>query len=205
MPVISHQGLSQLKIDDLVRFMCISKATFYKYFSSKEELTEQVADLVVSYFKEAATLIGDESSSYLLRFQDAFAQSLLIASYQPDAFLLDLKQTAPASWERVQQAQQERQQQLQQFYEQGIAQGIFNPIRPVLVMLQNELVLRNIMDPAFLMQHDLTLRALLYDYYELQKYQWLPPEIFKQMDDTPARDYIDKMVRHISLGMRADG
>ena len=142
MPVISHQGLSHLKIDDLVRFMCISKATFYKYFSSKEEVTEQVADLVVSYFKEAATLIGDGSSSYLLRFQDAFSHNpCLLQATGLMLFLLDLKQTAPALWERIQQAQQERQQQLQQFYEQGIAQGIFNPIRPVLVMLQNELLL----------------------------------------------------------------
>jgi len=204
-PLIKYQGLSHLKIDDLVRCMCISKATFYKYFSSKEDVIEQVVDLIVGYFREATTLIGNESSPYLLRFQDAFAQSLLIASYLPDAFLLDLKQTFPLLWERVQLAQQGRQQQLQQFYEQGIAQGIFNPIRPVLVVLQNELLLRNIMDPVFLMEHDLTLRALLYDYYELQKYQWLPPEIFSQMDDAPIRAYIDEMARKILLYMRSDG
>lgn len=204
LPAIKHHGLSHLRIDDLARFMDISKATFYKYFSSKEEVIEEVVDLVVSYFEQATTLIGDESSSHLLRFQNAFAQSLLIASYLPDTFLLDLKQTLPLLWERIKQAQQERQQQLQQFYEQGIALGIFYPINPVLVVLQNELLLRNIMDPIFLMEHDLTLRALLYDYYELQKYQWLPPEIFRQMDDTPVKAYIDKMARKISLGMRSD-
>ncbi len=204
LPMIKYHGLSHLRIDDIVRFMDISKATFYKYFSSKEEVIEEVVDLIVSYFKQASILIGDESSSHLLRFQNAFAQSLLIASYLPDTFLLDLKQISPQLWERIKQAQQERQQLLQQFYEQGIAQGIFNPIRPVLVVLQNELLLRNIMDPIFLMERDLTLRALLYDYYELQKYQWLPSEIFGQMDDTPVREYIDMMARKISLGMRSE-
>lgn len=205
LPIIQHQGLSHLRIDDLARLMGISKATFYKYFSSKEEVIEQAVELIVGSFKQAATLFGDDSSSYLLGFQNAFAQSLFIASYLPDAFLLDLKQTYPLFWERVKQAQQERQQQLEQFYERGIAQGIFHPIRPALVVLQHELLLRSLMNPVFLMEHNLTLRALLYDYYELQKYQCFPPEISRQLDDAPVRAFIDRMARKISLGMHAGG
>lgn len=205
LPIIKHRGLSHMKIDDIVRSMDISKATFYKHFSSKEEVIEQVVDMVVGYLQQATTLIGDESSPHLKRFQNAFAQSLLIASYLSDAFLLDLKQVFPALWERVKQAQQERGRQLQCFYEQGIAAGVFQPISPVLAILQDELLLRSIMDPIFLMEHDLSLRALLYDYYELQKYQWLVPGVSKQMDDTPVKEYIDMMARKISLGMRADG
>lgn len=205
LPVIQRQGLSRLRIDDIVDGMGISKATFYKYFSSKEEVIEQGVDLVVSAFKQAATVFGDDSSSYLLGFQNAFAQSLFIASYLPDAFLLDLQQTYPFLWERVEQAQQERRQQLEQFYEQGIAQGIFHPIKPVLVVLQHDLLLRSLMSPVFLVKHDLTLKAVLYDYYELQKYQCLPPEISSQMDDTPVRAFIERMARKISLGMHSDG
>ncbi|HET8846707.1 MAG TPA: TetR/AcrR family transcriptional regulator [Ktedonobacteraceae bacterium] len=203
-PALIRHGLSHLKIDDLARSMGISKATFYKYFSSKEDVFEQGVELMVSYFKRPMQFIEGESSSPLLHFQNIFAQSLLLASYFPDTFLLDMKQTYPLLWERVQQAQQERQQQLQQFYEEGIALGIFHPINPVLVMLQNELLLRNILDPLFLMEHDVTLRALLYDYYELQKYQWLSPEIFQQIEDTPIKEFIDKMARKISSGLRSD-
>lgn len=205
LPIIKHRGLSHMKIDDIVRSMDISKATFYKHFSSKEEVVEQVADMVVGYLQQATTLIGDESSPYLQRFQNAFAQSLLIASYLSDTFLLDLKQVFPTSWERVKQAQQERGRQLQRFYEQGIAAGVFQPISPMLAILQDELLLRSIMDPVFLMEHDLSLRTLLYDYYELQKYQWLVPGVSQQLDDAPVKEYIDMMARKISLGMRSDG
>src|SRR5579884_39941 len=107
-PAIKHSGLSHLKIDDIVRFMGISKATFYKYFSSKEDVIEQGTELVASYFKQAATLISNESSSHLQRFQNAFTQSLVLAVSFPDTFLLDLKQTYPLLWERVKQAKQER-------------------------------------------------------------------------------------------------
>lgn len=113
------------------------------------------------------------------------------------------QQTFPQLWEHVKQAQQRRQQQLQQFYAQGIAAGIFQPINLALSMLQDELLLHSIMDPVFLIEHDLTLRAVLYDYYELQKYQWLPPAIRLQLDDVPIKEYIDTMARKISLSMRA--
>lgn len=131
LPLIQRQGLSHLRIDDVVRLMGISKATFYKYFSSQEEMLEQRVDLILDLFQ-------------------------------------------------------------------------FNPSKPVLVMLQQELLLRNPMDPAFLMEHDLTLRAWLYDYHEIQQYQYIPLEIARHMDDTPVKTFIDKMARKISLGMCSD-
>lgn len=204
LPIIKHRGFSHLRIDDMVRSMDISKATFYKHFSSKEEVIERVVEMVVGYLTQAATLIEDESASYIERFQHVFEQSLLIATYLSDAFLLDLKQSYPPLWESIKQAQQERQRHLQRFYEQGIAAGVFKPINPVLVVLQDELVLRAIVDPVFLMEHDLTLRAVLYDYYELQKYQWLAPEVWKQVEDTSVKAYIDMMARKISLSIRSD-
>lgn len=205
LPVIQRQRLGHLRLDDIVRFMDISKATFYKYFSSKEDVIEQGVDMVVKLLKQTTILIGNESSPPLLRFQQVFLHSLDVACYLPEALLLDLKQLSPPLWERVKQAQRELQLQIQQFYEQGIAQGIFHPIRPALAVLQNELFLRSIMDPVFLMEHDLTLRTLLYDYYELQKYQWLLPEFAAQMDDAPVRAGIDRVVQKFSLGMRSEG
>ena len=204
LPGVKQRGFSHMRIDDIVRSMDISKATFYKYFSSKEDVIEQVVELIVSFLRQTTETLGDESSSYMLRFQHAFGQAVLIASYLSDAFLLDLRQVFPPLWERLKQIQRERQQQVQQFYEQGVAAGVFQPVNPILMMLEDELVLRTIMDPAFLMEHDVTLKTMLYDYYILQKYQWLVPEIREQVDDTPVKEYIDMMARKISLGMRSD-
>jgi len=95
-------------------------------------------------------------------------------------------------WEHIKQAQQERLKKLKLFYEQGTAPGLSRPLSPALAILQDELLLHNIMDPVFLMEHDLTLRTLLYDYYELQKYQWLVPEVSGQIDDAPIKEYIDE-------------
>jgi hypothetical protein len=116
----------------------------------------------------------------------------------------NLKHTFPLLRERIKQAQQERQKKLKLFYEQGAVLGLFRPLSPALAILQDGLLLRNIMDPVFLMEHDLTLRTPLHDYYELQKYQWLVPEVSGQIDDAPIKEYIDMIVRKISLGMRSE-
>lgn len=201
LPIIKQRGFSHVRIDDIVRYMDISKATFYKYFSSKEEVVELVVEMLVDYFKQATKQIDDDTSPCIQRFQHVFGQSLVIANYLSEAFLLDLRQVFPPLWERVKQAQQERQRHIQQFYEQGVAAGVFQPVNAVLIVLQDELILSSIIDPVFLMEHDLTLRALLYDYYLLQKYQWLVPAVHNQVDDTPVKEFIDMMARKISLGM----
>lgn len=204
LPVIKQRGFSHLRIDDIARYMDISKATFYKHFASKEQVLELVVAMICDYLNKVTTMIEDEATSYVKRFQNAFGQSLFIASYLSDTFLLDLKQMFPVFWERIKQVQQERQHRLQRFYEQGVRAEVFQPLNAVLMVLQEELVLRNIMDPVLLMEHDLTLRTALYDYYELQKYQWLVPELRKQVDDAPMKEYIDLMARKISLSIRAD-
>jgi hypothetical protein len=61
------------------------------------------------------------------------------------------------------------------------------------------------MDPVFLMEQDLTLRTLLYDYYELLKYQWLLPECAEQIDDAPVKAFIDRVIHKFSLSMRSEG
>ena len=204
LPIMRLRGFSHMRIDDIVRSMDISKATFYKYFSSKEEVVELVVEMVVGYLNQATAQIEDESAPYIQRFQHVFGQAVLIASYLSEAFLLDLRQVFPSLWERVEQAQQARQRRIQQLYGQGVSAHAFHPINPLLIVMQDELVLRAIMAPAFLMEHDETLRALLFDYYMMQKYQWLVPEVREQVDDTPVKEYIDMMARKISLGIRAD-
>jgi len=204
LPVIKQRGFSHLRIDDIVRSMDISKATFYKHFSSKEEIIELVVEMIIGYLKQMATQLEDEAAPYVQRFQHIFGQSLLLASYLSDTFLLDLRQVFPSLWERLKQAQQERQRYIQRFYEQGLAAAVFQPINPILVVLQDELMLGNIISPIFLVEHNLTLHTLLYDYYTLQKYQWLVPEARSQVDDTPVKDYIDMMARKISLRMHVD-
>jgi AcrR family transcriptional regulator len=195
-------GISHLRIDDIVRHMDISKATFYKYFYSKEDILEQIVKMLVDYMVEAATQVQDDTSSYVQRFQSAFTQSLFMASFVSKAFLEDIQQSYPELWERIRHAKQRYYQHLRQFYEQGIAAGVFQPINSHLLVLQEGLVLRAIIDPVFLIEHDLTLRKALYDFYVMQKYLVLTPGTREATDDAQIKQFIEEIAQKISVSMR---
>lgn len=200
--LLKTRGISHLRIDDIVRYMDISKATFYKYFSSKEDILEQIVAMIVGHMIEAATQFQDDASSYVLRFQTSFEQSLFMASFVSKAFLDDLQQSYPELWERIKHTQQHYYQHLRQFYEQGITVGVFQPLNPHLLVLQEEIVLRAIIDPVFLIEHDLTLRKALYDFYVMQKYLVLTPGTRETIDDTQVKQYIEWIAQKISMSMR---
>jgi AcrR family transcriptional regulator len=201
LPIIKHRGLSHLRIEELTHAMDISKATFYKYFDSKEAVIAGLVEIINDYFTQANALIDDEAQPHVKRFQQAFQHSLLIASYLSEAFLLDLKQAYPALWERIRQAQQNRQRSLQRLYEGGMGIGIFQPLNAALVVLRDETVLRTLVDPLFLIEHDLTVGSALQDCYQAHKYQWLTQAARDVIDDTPVRVYIETMASKISLSV----
>lgn len=204
LPYIQHRGFSQLRIETIVQAMDISKATFYKHFTSKEDVIGHIVALIVTALQEATARIADDSLPYEARFQRIFEQSLLIATYLTDNFLRDLQQAYPPLWEQIKQAQRERQRHLATFFAQGVAAGIFQPIPLQLAVLQDELLLRKLLDPLFLMDHDLTLRLALTAYYDLQKYQWCVPAVRVQLDDTAVQAYITMMADKIASSLRSD-
>ena len=138
-PIIRKTKFSQLKVDDLAKYMDISKVTLYKHFSSKDDIIEQVVDYYIDYSKKSDTVIKDDSVSFLDRFQLTFLQSLMCATYISDLFLQDLKEFYPHHFEKLSFALQNRNKSLQTFFELGMEQQIFNRLNAVLFMVQDEL------------------------------------------------------------------
>ncbi len=67
-PVIRKTSFSQLKIDEIAKYMDISKATLYKRFSSKDEIIEAVVEDFMNYLLEGDADNQDESMSFCRTF-----------------------------------------------------------------------------------------------------------------------------------------
>lgn len=204
LPVIRYRGFSALRIDAIVRAMDISKATFYKHFTSKEDVIARIVEVVVTYLQETTTLIDDHDSPFEVRFQRIFEQSVLIATYLSEIFVRDLQQTLPHGAEQIRSAQRERQRHLAAFYTEGMAAGVFQPLPQALALLQDDVLLPRLLEPRFLLEHDLTLRAALEAYYDLQKYQWCVAAVRERLDDTSVHAYIALMATKIAHSLGAD-
>lgn len=197
-PVLRRTKFSQLKVDDLAKYMDISKVTLYKYFASKDDIIEQVVDYYIDYSKKADATANDESVSFLDRFQITFLQSLMCAMYISDLFLQDLKEFYPHHFENLSAALQNRNKNLQAFFESGMEQQIFNRLNAVLFMVQDDAVLRRFIEPSFSIQYDITLKQAIMDFYRMKQYQLIKPEYLKMIDDSNVEGQIVHILQTIS-------
>ncbi|WP_123042563.1 TetR/AcrR family transcriptional regulator [Cohnella candidum] len=196
--VIRRTKFSQLKVDDLAKYMDISKVTLYKYFASKDDIIEQVVEYYIEYSKKADATVKDDSVSFLERFQITFLQSLMCAMFISDLFLQDLKEFYPHHFENLSVALQNRNKSLQTFFESGMEQQIFNRLNAVLFMVQDDAVLRRFIEPSFSIQYDITLKQAIMDFYHMKKYQLLKPEYLKMTDDSNMEGKIVHLLQTIS-------
>lgn len=196
-PVLRRSKFSQLKIDDIAKYMDISKVTLYKHFSSKDEIIQQVVIHYINYLQGTDTVVKDDSVSYVERFQITFLQSLICVTYVSDLFLDDLKEFYPHHFEDLAAAQQNRFKNLQTFFGSGMDQKIFNRLNAVLFMVQDDAVLRRFMEPSFSIQYDVTLKQAIIDFYKMKQYQLFKPEYLDTVDDSDFENRVAKILQTI--------
>jgi AcrR family transcriptional regulator len=198
-PIIRKTRFSQLKIDDIAKYMDISKVTLYKHFSSKDEIIEQVVEYGVNYLQQADADVNDDSVSFIERYQKTFLQSLICVIYFSDLFLQDLKEYYPHLFETIAVAQQNRNTNLQTFFESGMDKEIFNTIHAMLSLVQDDATLRRIMEPTFSIQwYDLTLKQAVMEFYKMKRYQVIRPEHLDSVDDSDIEKEIVRILQCIS-------
>lgn len=197
-PVIRKNKFSQLKIDEIAKYMDISKVTLYKHFSSKDDIIQQVVEYEMNYLQQADAVVSDESVSYIERFKQTFLQTLICVVFISDLFLEDLKEFYPQLFEGLAIAQQNRNKNLESFFEAGMDQGIFNRMNAVLSLVQDDAMLRRIMEPTFSIQwYDLTLKQAVMEFYRMKKYQMIRPEHWNKVDDSRIEDQVVSILQTI--------
>ncbi|MNN03966.1 Bacterial regulatory protein, tetR family [compost metagenome] len=198
-PIVRKTKFSQLRIDDISKYMDISKVTLYKHFSSKDDIIEQVVDYEIQYLQQADLVVNDDSLSYVDRFQKTFLQSLLCVVYLSDLFLQDLKEFYPTLYDKLVMAQQNRNKNLQAFFETGMDRKVFNRMNPVLPLIQDDATLRRFMEPTFSIQwYDLTLKQAIIEYYRMKQYQMIRPEHLDVIEDSNFESQVAEILLTIS-------
>jgi AcrR family transcriptional regulator len=200
-PVLRTKSISSLRMEDIAKHMDISKATLYKYFSSKEEIIQNVLNVYIEEIHDSRTTMEDDTISYERRFQIAYEHAMTHVLYLPEFFWSEVKKLYPALYEGIASALQHHSEQLCFFFEKGMNQGIFNRISPVLYMIQDEAVIRRIAEPSFSITHDMTIRQALFEFYVMKKHQLMHPSRLGNLDDQPVKAYINELIQQLSRTM----
>ncbi|MFB5265695.1 TetR/AcrR family transcriptional regulator [Paenibacillus enshidis] len=198
LPYVRKNGFQSLTMDEISKIMSISRATLYKYFSTKEDIVEFIVDSFVKYIHE----IVDETTGEQIgvRFQQIFEQSVMLIQYLTDVFLKELEGNYPEKYERLRETLKMRENQILDFFNEGMQQGIFNHINGKIIIKQDE-ILREILDVKYLMENNLTVYNIIFDYYNIKKIQLFKPEQLQTLDDGIMMPKIEHMANKITKNL----
>ncbi|QGQ95093.1 TetR/AcrR family transcriptional regulator [Paenibacillus psychroresistens] len=183
-PMIRRNGFQSLKMEEIAKHMDVSKATLYKYFSSKVDVIDAAVSVLVDYIREQIAPQDGNLASFGRGFQMLFEQSVILGAYISDGFLKELQAVYEDQHQRLQDAMLDRQAHISSFYRQGIQNGVFHANSEQLMFLQDYVLTRAMLEVKFLMQYQLTLEQVIAAYYGLVKNQLIKAEFQELVDDT---------------------
>jgi AcrR family transcriptional regulator len=192
---VMRDGFQALRMDDIAKLMDVSRATLYKHFSSKEEVIEGVVRIFADYVAKLEDLgPEDDDNVFAIGFQRLFEQSVTLAGKISDVFMKELQAVYPQLYEELKNALDERKDLIVRFYRNGQSKGIFNPISEHLLVLQDVMLLREVVNPKYLLSRNISFRQSLVDYYQLKKIQLFKADKASIVDDSKIDPVIDHLV-----------
>ncbi|KZE71833.1 TetR family transcriptional regulator [Paenibacillus jamilae] len=201
-PSLMKDGFQQMRMDDIAKFMDVSRATMYKNFSSKEEVIEGVVRIFVDYIEQLEERTNeDDDQSFGVWFQQLFEQSVSLVGKISDVFLKDLQTVFPDMYDVLKTALDKREQQTLKFYQDGKNKGVFNPINEKFILLQDDILLREILNVKYLLYNQITIQQVLHDYYHLKKIQLFKPEKMSLVDDSRIHPVIEHFVEKFNRAL----
>ncbi|MDY8024318.1 TetR/AcrR family transcriptional regulator [Paenibacillus sp. SEL1] len=200
LPYLRKNGLQSVRMDEISRVMEISRATLYKYFSTKEEIVEFIVDGFIEYMKELTHNPLDSVQSFGTRFLQIFEQTISLVVYFSDIILQDLETSYPDLFDRFNEAMKEREEKILAFFEEGKQKGIFNQLNGRLLIKQDE-ILRGMFDVKYLMTNQFTVQQVLYDYFQLKRIQLFKPEKLTAIDDEVLMPKIEHLTQKVTKNL----
>lgn len=167
-PHLRARGIRDLSADEMASLVGVSKATFYKYFSSRDEVVMQFVQRKLENLKTYVDILNDEDSDYIERYRKSnieFCQGLADVSA---VFLADVKEMYPEIWNNIEHFRGFSEDVVHDFYKRAVRAGVFTNINPVILRITDHLTFERLTDPQFLKENNLELGEALSQYFEIR-------------------------------------
>lgn len=163
-PIILKQGFYKMTMDEVVKLAGVSKATFYKYYTSREELIDNIIHEKVQELYRFQSSLFDARLPYVERYLEATIIVSKVLSGISNTFLADLKKAYPDKFRTIEEFKMFVIKMLENYYTEGIQQGYLAPINPKVVVMTDQLFYGQLMDGEYLEKNGLTLKECLIQY-----------------------------------------
>jgi|688.fasta_scaffold57087_4 AcrR family transcriptional regulator len=170
-PKLFQEGFRQYSMDEIIQWVGVSKATFYKYFSSREMLIEEMLTLKLTEITAFKEILFEFGRPYNERYSSAM--SLLEKALNPLSykFLDDVQQTHPEQLTQIFQFIEFSLQWLEQFYVEGMRDHGLKQVNPKLLLMADGAFLNAlIMTPSKLKKTGFCVGEAVRHYFDLRAY-----------------------------------
>jgi AcrR family transcriptional regulator len=145
-------GFAGISVDEISSGLAISKKTFYKYFSSKEDVVQQILERFMGTIRANVERILLSDKSAVEKYSEVITMIGTNASRLIPAFGRDLQRRMPHLWKQVEDFRRQRISDVfTRLNHQGILEGTMRPDMNPRVFLMSVLAsIDRIMQPEVL-------------------------------------------------------
>ncbi|MDX9789695.1 MAG: TetR/AcrR family transcriptional regulator [Candidatus Kapaibacterium sp.] len=168
-----RNGYKNLKIDEIVSELGISKRTFYEIFRSKQELVSEIIEKVqVDFNLRMKELIHkmthDDENHFVEDLKSLWNLIVEHTSYFNRDLIEDLKLHLPGYWSKCAKFDEDRVKDFRKIYKTGIKHGYIKPkISEEIFYIIHFHALKNLLKPEIINDLPLTVNEILSNFYEI--------------------------------------
>jgi TetR/AcrR family transcriptional regulator len=150
-------GIRGITVDMIASECGISKKTLYKFFRSKDELVEIVFDAILDQMRTEFRTIERTESDPLTRLDRFFETAYRLFGSISRPLLRDVRRYYPIINERIREFEREQVDLFTGTISKGIRAGVFKNIDPAIVVGFLTGASNAVLNPDFILQHNLTV------------------------------------------------
>ncbi len=196
----AKHGIDGISMDEVSRQTGISKATLYRYFTSKEDIVRGMVDFLVARLDSVQFTSIGAIEDVISSLQDFYEKSVLVEALSGSRFLPDLEHKFPETYQRCIRAMEAMQDRFGTFYRQAVDKGFCRDLPFPLISRQFRRMLPCIINMDYLEENDLTLPQAVRAYDRMFLCQILTEEYLYVTDQEEIYDFAE----HLSTVLRQD-
>ena len=157
------EGFSRISVDEISTDLAMSKKTFYKYFSSKEDLVQQIMQRFMGNLRTNVERILLSDKSAVEKLSEVITMIGTNASHLTPAFGQDIKKHIPQLWKHIEEFRRQRISEVfARLIKQGIDEGTIRPdMNPRVFLLSVLGAIDRIMQPDVLIHESFSITDAL--------------------------------------------
>ncbi|MBO8137941.1 MAG: TetR/AcrR family transcriptional regulator, partial [Desulfotomaculum sp.] len=176
-----ERGFYGAAVDELARRNNMSKRTIYRYFNSKEELIEAVMRRYMEETEKMVDYCLSTNDNPIIKMTNLVKLlSERLRKLNP-RIMNDLQKHYPQIWEKLEQFRANKIRNINTVLLEGVKEGYFKEINPVIVTNSLLAAVRAVVNPTFVLENNLTMNEALEDVFKTFLYGIVADDKKKQL------------------------